>query len=133
MADDSKNPAGGQSGGVQISGGSVYAQNIAGHDIHIGTQISQNELNQVFQPVTEAIRNAPAEKRDEALQKLESLKQEAAKATHADHGLMTKLADGIVGLVPDALKSLAKAFGAPVLTGVAGPVTQYLLNKLIGQ
>ena len=130
MADESSR---GQSGGVHISGGTVTSQNIAGSDIHIGTQISHNELNQVFQPVADAIQSAPTEKRPEALQKLESLKQEAAKGKDADHGLMTRLADGIVGLVPDALKSLARAFGAPLLTGVSGPITQFLLNKLTGQ
>jgi hypothetical protein len=103
-------PRDGQSGGVNISGGRVQAQNIAGRDIHVGTQISNSELNQVFQPVADAIRSAPADKQPEALQKLDTLKQEAAKGDHADHGLMTKLVDGIVGLAPGALKSLAAAF-----------------------
>ena len=48
-------------------------------------------------------------------------------------GLMTRLIDGIIGLAPGALKSLAAAFGTPLLSGVAGPVTQFLLNKLTGQ
>jgi hypothetical protein len=55
---------------------------------------------------------APQPGQQEALQKLEILKQEAAKGNKADHGLMTRLAEGIVGLVPEALKSLARAFGA---------------------
>ena len=122
-----------QGGGVHISGGRVHAQNIAGRDIHIGTQISGNELSQVFQPVVEAIRSAPATKQPEALQKLETLKQEAVKGKDADHGVMKKLIDGIVSLAPDALKALAGAFGTPLLSGVAGPVTQFLLSKLVGQ
>src|SRR5437763_8409517 len=93
------------SSGVSISGGHVQAQNIAGRDIHVGTQISNNELNAVFQPVVDAIRNAPAGKQLEALEKLESLKQEAVKGKDADHGRMNKLIDGIVDLAPGALKS----------------------------
>jgi hypothetical protein len=132
MAEE-RNP--GESGGVHvhISGGTVHSQNIAGRDIHVGTQISGSELNQVFQPVADAIRSAPATHQPEAMEKLETLKQEAAKGQKADHGLMTRLIDGIVGLAPGALKSLAAAFGTPLLSGVAGPVTQFLLNKLTGQ
>ncbi len=130
---DEEKEGGRQSGGVRITGGTVHAQNIAGRDIHVGTQISSGVLNEVFQPVLEAIRSAPVEKQTEAVGQLEALKAEAAKGNHADHGLMTKLADGIIGLVPDTLKSLATAFGKPVLSGIAGPVTQFLLNKMLGQ
>ena len=131
MTDDSTR--GGQSGGVHVSGGAVNAQNIAGHDIHIGTQITHSEINQVFQPVEDVIRKAPMDKQPEALQHLDDLKQEAAKGNQADHGRMTRLIDGVLGLVPAALTSLAAAFGTPLLTGVAGPVTQLLLNKILGR
>lgn len=119
--------------GVNISGGHVQAQNIAGRDIHVGTQISNSQINSLFQPVEDAIRSAPAEKQPEALEKLEGLKQEAARGKDADHGRMNKLIDGIVDLVPGALKSLASVFATPVLSGVAGPVSQFLLGKLLGQ
>ena len=133
MTDEQKNRIGNQSGGVHVSGGTVNAENIAGRDIHIGTQISNSQLNQVFQPVADAICSASADKQPGALQKLESLKQEASKGPQADHHVMTKLIEGIVGLVPGALKALAGAFGTPLLSGIAGPVTQFLLNKLTGQ
>ena len=123
----------GQIGGVNISGGTVHSQNIAGRDIVVDTQISTSQLSQIFQPVTEAIRIAPSDKQPEAIEKLESLKQEVAKGNSADQTVITKLVDGIVDLVPSALKSLASAFATPLLTGVAGPVTQFLLKKLLGQ
>jgi hypothetical protein len=47
--------------------------------------------------------------------------------------VMTTLVHGIVDLVPGALKSLAAAFATPLLSGVSGPVTQFLLSKLLGQ
>src|SRR5947208_7819655 len=65
---------------------------IAGLNVRIGTQISHRELNQAFQPVADVILSAPADKQPEALQKLESLKQEASKGEHANHELTTKLA-----------------------------------------
>jgi hypothetical protein len=131
MTDDSTRV--GQSGGVYVSGGTVNAQNIAGRDMHIGTQITHSQINEVFQPVEDVIRTATTDKQPEALQHLEHLKQEAEKGNQADHGRMTKLIDGILGLVPAALTSVAAAFGTPLLTGVAGPVTQFLLNKMLGR
>ena len=130
---DDKEGNGGQSGGVRIIGGNVQAQNIAGRDINVVSQIARGELDQLFQPVLEAIRSGPDDKQPEAMAKVEALKQEVAKGKDADHGVMKKLAEGIVGLVPDALKSLATAFAKPVLSGVAGPVTQFLLSKMLGQ
>jgi len=123
----------GQSGGVRITGGNVQARNIAGRDINVVSQIAPVELDQLFHPVIEAIRSGPGDKQPEAMAKVEALKQEVAKGKDADHGVMKKLAEGIVGLVPDALKSLATAFAKPVLSGVAGPVTQFLLSKMLGQ
>ncbi len=123
-----------QSGGVNISGDStVHAHTIAGRDAYGETQINNSDFIQAFQPVRDIIRSAPAEKQNEALEQLEALKAEAAKGGHADHSRMTKLANGIISLVPDAVKSLATTFAKPVLSGVAGPVTQFLLSKIVGQ
>jgi hypothetical protein len=120
------------SGGVNISGGQVTATNIAGRDIHIHTQISQSDLSQVFRPVAEVIERS-AQNGPVAMEKLELLKLEARKGKEGDHSRMTQLIDAILGLVPEAFKSLAAAFAAPVLSGVAGPVTQFLLAKITGQ
>jgi hypothetical protein len=37
---------------------------------------------------------------------------------------------GLVGLVPSAVSAIASAFGTPILSGVAGPVTQFVLEEL---
>ena len=60
---------------MSITGGTIQAQNIAGRDIHVGTQISSGALNDVFQPVLEAIRSAPGEKQADAVAQLEALKE----------------------------------------------------------
>ena len=46
---------------------------------------------------------------------------------------MAKLVDGIVGLVPGAVSAVVGAFATPILGGIAGPVTQYVLDKMKGQ
>lgn len=119
-------------GGVNISGGRVTADNIAGRDIHIRTQISQSDLSQIFHQVADVIQRA-AHNSPAALEKLEVLKQEAGKGTEGDHSRMTQLIDGILALVPEALKAMASAFATPLLSGVAAPVTRFLLAKMTGQ
>jgi hypothetical protein len=57
---------------------------------------------------------------------VEELKKEAAKGKSATDSVMAKLVDGIVGLVPGA-------FGTPLLAGIAGPATQYVLDKIQGK
>lgn len=121
-----------QGGGVNINRSTVHAANIAGRDVQVRSQIT-SQINEAFQPVFEAIRSAPAKSQPEAVARMEALQQEAAKGAHADHSVMTKLADGLIGLVPGAVKALATTFAQPVLSGVAGPLTQFLLNKMLGQ
>ena len=43
---------------------------------------------------------------------------------------MAKLIDGIVGLAPAAVSAVVSAFATPILGGVAGPATKYVLDKL---
>jgi hypothetical protein len=37
---------------------------------------------------------------------------------------------GLVGLVPSAVSAIVSAFGTPILGGVAGPVTKFVLAEL---
>jgi hypothetical protein len=87
----------------------------------------------MFQPVAEALRTAPSEKRPQAEQKLSELKTEAAKGKDANDRVIAKLVDGLVGLVPGAVGAIAAAFGQPVLAGVAGSATKYMLDKIQGK
>ncbi len=64
---------------------------------------------------------------------MEELKKEAAKGKSATDGVMAKLVEGIVGLVPGAVSAVAGAFGTPLLAGIAGPATQYVLDKIQGK
>jgi hypothetical protein len=123
----------GQSGGVNISGsvGSVGGD-IVGRDKIIGVP-SAAEFDGALRPLKGAIGAAPAEKRAEAEAKVIALKQEAAKGKDADDGVMAKLVDGLVGLVPAATSAVVSAFTTPILAGIAGPVTGFVLDRLRGK
>ena len=122
----------GQSGGVNISGsvGSVGGD-MVGRD-KIAGMPSAAALDDALRPLIEAIRGAPAEKRADAEAKLSALKQEAAKGKDANDGAIAKLADGLVGLVPGAASAVVSAFATPILGGLVGPVTSFVLDKLRG-
>jgi hypothetical protein len=120
-----------QSGGVNISGGHVtVGGDIIGRDKIV---FSHAQIDEIFRPLAEAVRAAPPEKRQEAAQKVEALKTEVAKGKGADDRVMGKLVDGIVGLVPSAVGAIVGAFGTPILGGLAGPVTKFVLDKLQGK
>jgi hypothetical protein len=123
-----------QSGGVNISGGAVtVGGDIVGRDKIVGTEISQVELNQILRPVEDAIRAASPENQLQAKQKLEELKAEVAKGKSADDGVVAKLVKGLVGLIPGAVSAVVSAFATPILGGIAGPVTKYVLDEIQGK
>jgi hypothetical protein len=62
-----------------------------------------------------------------------ALKQEAAKGEDANDDVIAKLIDGLVKLAPGAATAVVSAFATPILGGIAGPVTKYVLDKLRGQ
>jgi hypothetical protein len=120
-----------QSGGVNIHGGTVDtgSGDIVGRD-NIVSQDFFRELEAILRPLTEAISAAPQEKRAEAMAKLDELKKEMAKGSKHDDGVAAKLVDGLVGLVPTAASAVVGAFGTPILSGISGPVTKYVLEKI---
>jgi hypothetical protein len=124
MTDDKS----GQSGGINNSGGNINAgRDVAGGNISYG-EISRAKLDEAFRPLADAVGQ-----HEEAKQKVEALKTEAAKGKQADDGLIAKLVEGIVNLVPSAVSAVVSAFGTPLLGGLAGPVTKYVLDKVKGK
>lgn len=100
---------------------------------YAGVPPSAAALDGALRPLIEAIGAAPAEKRADAEAKLAALKQEAAKGKDANDSVMAKLVDGLVGLVPGAASAVVSAFATPILGGIAGPVTGFVLDKLRGK
>jgi hypothetical protein len=124
----------GQSGGVNITGGSItVGGDIVGRNKIVGTQISQVQFDQVFRLIEEAVQAGPPEKQMEAMQKVKDLKSEATKGEKADDGVVAKLVKGLVGLIPGAVSTVVTAFATPILGGIAGPVTKYVLDELQGK
>ena len=123
----------GQSGGVNISGkvGSVGGD-IVGRDKIIGAP-SAAALDDALRPLIRGDQGRTRRERAEAEAKLAALKQEAAKGENADDGVIAKLVDGLVGLVPAAASAVVSAFATPILGGIAGPVTGFVLDKLRGK
>jgi hypothetical protein len=130
-----ENSTGAQSGGVNIHGGTVTTGggDIVGRDKVVNQGSSRQQLEAVLRPLSEAINSAPAEKRPEALAKLEELKQEASKGEKRDDSVIAKLVDALVGLVPSAASAVVSAFGTPILGAIAGPVTKLVLDKIKGE
>ena len=71
--------------------------------------------------------------RSEAEAKLAALKQEASKGKDANDGVIAKLVDRLVGLAPGVASAVVSAFATPILGGVTGPVTAFVLDKLRGK
>src|SRR5205823_11260299 len=108
----------GQSGGVNITGsvGSVGGD-IVGRDKIVGVP-SAAALDDALRPVSEAVRAAPPQAQPEAEAKLAALKQEVAKGKDANDGVIAKLVDGLVGLIPAAASAVVSAFATPILGGL---------------
>ena len=79
------------------------------------------------------MRTASPEKQADAMQKVKELKAEAAKGKDADDGVVAKLVKGLVGLIPSAVSAVVSAFATPILGGIAGPVTKYVLDEIQGK
>jgi hypothetical protein len=123
----------GRGGGVSISGRSVtIGGHVARRDLNIGTNISPVQIEQAFQPLAQSIRANAGANKTAALQKLEELKSEAAKGKDAKDTVLAKVIEGLVGLVPGAVSAVVGAFGTPLLGGIAGPATKYVLDKIQG-
>ena len=122
--------------GDQITTGDISGTGIAiGRDAqaNVTQGISPRDLEPLFAPLLAAVaREAPAEKKAVAVQQVQELKAEVAKGKQADDGKIAKLVDGLVGLVPKAVGAVVSTFASPILGGIAGPVTKYVLEKLKG-
>jgi len=101
---------------------------VAGRDATAG--IDPAALERLFAPVMAAVAALPAGERAEATVRVQELKEEAAKGEKADDGRLARLIDGLVGLVPAAVGAVVSAFASPILGGIVGPATQFVLDRI---
>jgi hypothetical protein len=125
--------SGSGSGSVTISRSNV---SMTGGDI-VGRDkvqyVSSKYIDDIFAPVGKAIEGAAPEQKAAAAEKLRALKDHPGKGKGADDSVLAKLVEGLVGLAPGAVAAVVGAFASPVLSGIAGPVTKYVLDKLAGK
>ena len=128
-------------GGDKIGGDKITVGDISGQGIAIGrgatanvtTGIPAADLDKLFAPLMNLVETAPASKRDEAIQAVAALREEVAKGKKADDSRIGKLLDRLVDLAPEAVSAVVSAFTSPILGGLAGPVTQFVLDKIQGR
>jgi len=112
-------------GSVNTGGGDFVGRDKITHGL------TPKELEPLFAPLLATItQTAPAGMQATAEQHVEDLKSEVANGQHADDGKIAKIIEGLVGKVPDAVSAVVSLFATPVLGGLVGPVTEYVLNKL---
>ncbi len=127
--------------GDEVHGDKLTVGNVAGMGIAIGRGaqanvqqgISAAELEPIFAPLVSLTSSLPPDRRAPAEQKVEELKQEVAKGKAADDNVMGRLIQGLVNLVPGAVGAVVSMFATPVLGGVAGPVTRFVLDRIQGK
>jgi hypothetical protein len=141
--------------GDKFTGDKVAGDKVAGDSISVGdmtgntgvaigrgaqssvttttTGLTGADLNLLFAPLLAAVQQAaPPEKQSEAMQAAHALQAEAVKGKQADDSRLAKLIDGLANLVPGAVSAIVSAFASPVLAGIAGPVSKYVLERIKG-
>ena len=118
-------------GGGAYFGGDMRARgDFVGRD-KIAHGVSPRELQLLFAPLLAAVaKQTPADKQTAAVQQVEVLKAEVAKGEQADDSKMGRIVNGLVGIVPGAVGSVLSMFATPILGGIAGPVTKFVLDRL---
>jgi hypothetical protein len=127
--------------GDKVMGDKITTGNISGTGIAVGRGarvsvhqgLSGSELDLIFSPLTRALQAAPPGARDEAARVAQDLREEAGKGTQADDNRVAKLIDKLVDLVPGAVSAVVSVFATPILSGLAGNATRFVLDKLQGK
>jgi hypothetical protein len=116
-------------GGTYVNGNVTAGGDFVGRDkITHGT--AAHDVQALLAPLLAVVSQAPAAVRTQAVEQVQQLGAEAAKGKQADDGRMGRIIDGLVAKVPGAVGAIVSAFASPLLGGVAGPVTKFVLDKL---
>jgi hypothetical protein len=117
-------------GGAYVGGNVQTGGDFVGRD-KITQGILPRDLEPLFAPILAAVQqHAPADQQPVAAQQVEQLRTEVAKGKQADDSKVGKIIEGLVAKIPEAVGTVVSAFASPLLGGIAGPVTKYVLEKL---
>jgi O-acetyl-ADP-ribose deacetylase (regulator of RNase III) len=125
--------------GDKVGGDKIQVGDISGStgvaigrdaEVTVSSGLSGEELQQLFAPLMRTVQESPQNVREQAVEKAEELESEVAKSEEADDTRMANLIDGLVELVPGAVSAVTAIFVNPVLAGLTGPVTKFVLDKI---
>lgn len=117
--------------GDKITTGDISDSAVAvgrGSQVTVSQGLTGEQVAALFVPLVEAIQQAPPEQRAEAMKLELELEVEVTKGEKADDGRMATLLNGLLSLVPGAVGAAVSIFATPVLSGIAGQVTQLVLK-----
>jgi hypothetical protein len=124
---------------IDAGGGTIVFGNVAASGDFVGrdryssvTQgVAARDLEPLFASLLAVVaQRATANTQAAAVQQVQELKTEVAKGKQAEDRKIAKIVDGLVAMVPGAVGSVVSMFATPLLGGIAGPVTKYVLDKL---
>ncbi len=119
-------------GGAYFAGNVQVTGNLTGRD-HITHGSSNADVVALLDRLdAEVLRSVAADRQKDAERKLSELRSELEKGLGANDSRLAKTVDGLAERVPEAVGPLVSLFATPILTGVAGPVTKFVLDKLKG-
>jgi hypothetical protein len=111
-------------GGGVFHGSVTAGRDVAGRDIRNDAAPSVDQLKVLLAPMQALAAGNP-----QASEIVKQLENEAAKGKTADDGVVAKLIEGFVGLIPAGAGAVVSAFASPLLGAIAGPVTKYVLDN----
>ncbi|MFA7335018.1 MAG: hypothetical protein WC130_12105 [Kiritimatiellia bacterium] len=117
--------------GVQINGNVQVGGDFIGRD-KITYGATPRDLEALFAPLLAAIvqHTRTDIQAAAAAQQAVELQAEIAKGGQAEDGKLAKIIEKLTDLAPGAVGALISLFAAPLLEGIKGPVTKYVLDKL---
>lgn len=135
---DKEKNAGGQGGGFQFNAPVtadnqmfIEARNASNLNFSQGLVADDlKKLDELFQPLKEQVQAAPPDKRPQAEAHVQELHSELSKGPNANTERLNTIIDGLVALVPGALSAVVSMFASPLLTGLVGPATKFVLDRL---
>lgn len=119
-------------GSVRTGGGDFVGRDRVVHGNEI-TGLGGVDLEALLRGLRVAVAAAPPAVQSEATRKVEELKAEVQKGRTADDSRLATLIDGLVALVPGAMGAIVGLFATPVLSGMAGNATKYVLGRIRGE
>ncbi len=128
--------------GDKVLGDKTTFGDITGSNIGVIGRVEQStvtvgipavDLERLFAPLLAAVQQVDPPLRQATEQITQELKAETGKGKQADDTRLARLVNGLIGLVPGAVAAVVSAFASPILAGVAGPLTQSVLQQISGK